>query len=58
MPSSPVGFVKELLREVEYLRADLELLRQKQASMSLDMKQQKQLADTLDLILRDMSKID
>ncbi len=58
MPSSPVGFVKELLREVEYLRADLELLRQKQASMNLDMKQQKQLADTLDLILRDMSKID
>ncbi len=45
---------KELALEVEYLRADLELLRQEVDSMNLYMKAQKVSVDTMVMTLRDM----
>ncbi len=47
-----------LAQEVEFLRADLELLRQEVDSMSQCMKARKRLADTMDMILKGMSQTD
>ncbi len=58
MPLPPIGFVRELLQEVESLKVDLESLHQRQASMNLRMNRQNQLADILDSILNNMSRID
>ncbi len=45
---------KELAQEQEYLRADLDLLRQEVDSISQHMKQVKQLLITTDMILKDI----
>ncbi len=47
-----------LAREVEYLRSDLECLRQKVDTMILSTKRLSQLANTLDMILKSTSPTD